>query len=76
MKGDEFIAEVRIILAELASKEEAQKATSALFETETPRERLAGNEPSNLASQLPPETASCVEGSVSGESFSGRSLRR
>jgi uncharacterized protein (DUF2267 family) len=67
MKGDQFIAEVRN-LAELANNEEAVKATSATLETL--RERLAGNEPSDLAAQLPLEVASYVEGSGSGESFS------
>jgi uncharacterized protein (DUF2267 family) len=67
MKGELFIAEVRN-LAELANDEEAQKATRATLETL--RERLAGNEPSNLAAQLPPEVASYVEGSGSGEPFS------
>jgi uncharacterized protein (DUF2267 family) len=33
-------------------------------------ERLAGNEPSNLAAQLPPEIAPYVEGSGGQESFS------
>jgi uncharacterized protein (DUF2267 family) len=67
MKGEQFIAEVRN-LAELANDEEAQKATRATLETL--RERLAGNEPSNLAAQLPPKVASYVEGSGSGEPFS------
>jgi uncharacterized protein (DUF2267 family) len=67
MKGDQFIAEVRN-LAELANDEEAEKATRATLETL--RERLAGNEPSNLAAQLPPKVASYVEGSGSGEPFS------
>ena len=56
MKGDQFIAEVKN-LAELGNNEEAEKAT-----LETLRERLAGNEPSNLAAQLPPEIAAYVEG--------------
>jgi uncharacterized protein (DUF2267 family) len=67
MKGEQFIAEVRN-LAELANDEEAEKATRATLDTL--RERLAGNEPSNLAAQLPPEVASYVEGSGSGEPFS------
>jgi uncharacterized protein (DUF2267 family) len=67
MKGDEFIAEVRN-LAELDSNEEAEKATRATLETL--RERLAGNEPSNLAAQLPPEIALYVEGDGGRESFS------
>jgi|SRR5215204_1728580 len=67
MKGDQFIAEVRN-LAEVAGNEEAQKVTCATLETL--RERLAGNEPSNLAAQLPPEIATYVEGSGGGEPFS------
>jgi uncharacterized protein (DUF2267 family) len=67
MKGDEFIAEVRN-LAELDSNEEAEKASRATLETL--RERLAGNEPSNLAAQLPPEIAPYAEGDGGGESFS------
>ena len=67
MKGDEFIAEVRN-LAELGSNEDAQKATRATLETL--KERLAGNEPSNLAAQLPPEIAPYVEGEGGREAFS------
>jgi uncharacterized protein (DUF2267 family) len=67
MKGDQFIAEVPN-LAELSTNQEAEQATRATLETL--REHLAGNEPSNLAAQLPPEVASYVEGSGSGEPFS------
>ena len=66
MKGDRFIAEVRN-LAELGNNEEAEKAIRATLETL--RERLAGNEPSNLAAQLPPEIASYAEGSGGQDSF-------
>jgi uncharacterized protein (DUF2267 family) len=66
MKGDQFIAEVRN-LADLANNEEAEKATRATLETL--RERLAGNEPSNLAAQLPPEIAPNVEGSGGQDAF-------
>ena len=66
MKGEQFIAEVKN-LAELGSNEDAQKATRATLETL--KERLAGNEPSNLAAQLPPEVASYVE-SEGAERFS------
>jgi uncharacterized protein (DUF2267 family) len=59
MKGEQFIAEVRN-LAELESNEDAEMAIRATLETL--KERLAGNEPSNLAAQLPPEIASYVEG--------------
>ena len=66
MKGDEFIAEVKN-LAELDSNEEAEKATRATLETL--KERLAGDEPSNLAAQLPPEVAPNVEGEGGREAF-------
>jgi uncharacterized protein (DUF2267 family) len=67
MKGDQFIAEVRN-LAELGDNEEAEKAIRATLETL--KERLAGNEPSNLAAQLPPEIAPYVDGDGGRESFS------
>ena len=67
MKGDQFIAEVRN-LAELDNNEEAEKAVRATLETL--KERLAGNEPSNLAAQLPPEVAPYVEGDGGRQSFS------
>jgi uncharacterized protein (DUF2267 family) len=67
MKGDQFIAEVRN-LAELNTNEDAQEATRAMLETL--RERLAGNEPSDLAAQLPPEIALYVEGDGGREAFS------
>jgi uncharacterized protein (DUF2267 family) len=67
MKGDQFISEVRN-LAEVDSKEEAEKATRATLETL--KERLAGNEPSNLAAQLPPEIAPYLDGEGGRESFS------
>jgi uncharacterized protein (DUF2267 family) len=66
MKGDEFIAEVKN-LAELGSNEEAEEATRATLETL--RERLAGDEPSNLAAQLPPEVAPYAEGEGGREPF-------
>jgi uncharacterized protein (DUF2267 family) len=58
MKGEQFIAEVKN-LAELGSNEDAHKATRATLQTLN--ERLAGNEPSNLAAQLPLEIAPFVE---------------
>ena len=67
MKGEQFIAEVRN-LAELYSTEDAEKAIRATLETL--KERLAGNEPSNLAAQLPPEVAVFVEGDGGREAFS------
>ena len=67
MKGDQFLADVRNF-AELENNEEAERAICATLETL--RERLAGNEPSNLAAQLPPEIAPHVEGDGGRESFS------
>jgi uncharacterized protein (DUF2267 family) len=59
MKGEQFSAEVRN-LAELDTNEDAEKAIRVTLETL--KEQLAGNEPSNLATQLPPEIAPYVEG--------------
>jgi uncharacterized protein (DUF2267 family) len=67
MKGEQFITEVRN-LAELDTNEDAQKAIRAMLETL--KERLAGNEPSNLAAQLPPEIAPYVEGDGGQGAFS------
>jgi uncharacterized protein (DUF2267 family) len=67
MKGEQFIAEVKN-LAELDSNEDAQKTIRATLETL--RERLAGNEPADLAAQLPPEIAPFVEGAGGQEAFS------
>jgi uncharacterized protein (DUF2267 family) len=67
VKYDEFIAEVRN-LAELDTNEEAEKAARATLETL--KERLAGNEPSNLAAQLPEELQGSLEGTGGRESFS------
>jgi uncharacterized protein (DUF2267 family) len=66
MKGEQFIAEVKN-LAELGNTEEAQKATHTTLETL--KERLAGDEPSHLAAQLPPEIAPYVEGAGGREAF-------
>jgi len=67
VKGEQFIAEVRN-LAELDNDEEARKAVGATLVTL--KERLAGEEPSDLAAQLPPEIAPYVEGEGGRESFS------
>ena len=67
MKGEQFIAEVKN-LAELDSNEDAQKTVRATLETL--RERLAGNEPADLAAQLPQEIAPFVEGAGGREAFS------
>jgi uncharacterized protein (DUF2267 family) len=67
MNGEQFIGEVRN-LAELDNDEDVQKAVRATLETL--RERLAGNEPADLAAQLPPEIAPFVEGAGGRETFS------
>ena len=67
MKSDEFIARVRE-LAKVQTNEEAERAIRATFETL--RERLAGNEPNNLADQLPPEIADPLRGEGGRDAFS------
>jgi Uncharacterized conserved protein (DUF2267) len=67
MNDEQFIAEVKN-LAELDADEDARKAIAATLETL--KERLAGEESSDLAAQLPPEIAPYVEGVGGGESFS------
>src|SRR5947209_16801858 len=52
MKHDEFIGRVQHY-ARLASRGDAERTTRATLETLG--ERLAGGEPKDLASQLPPE---------------------
>ena len=66
MNDEQFIAEVKN-LAELDKDEDARKAIGATLETL--RERLAGEEPSDLAAQLPPGIAPYVEGEGGRESF-------
>jgi uncharacterized protein (DUF2267 family) len=66
MKDEQFIAEVKN-LAEIDSDEDVRKAIGATLETL--RERLAGEEPANLAAQLPPGIAPYVEGDGGRESF-------
>jgi uncharacterized protein (DUF2267 family) len=67
LKHDEFIARVRD-LAEVQTNEEAERAIRATLETL--RERLAGNEPNNLADQLPSEIADPLRGEGGRDSFS------
>ncbi len=67
MKQDEFIARVKD-LAEVQTNEEAERAIRATLETL--RERLAGNEPNNLADQLPPEIADPLRGEGGRDNFS------
>jgi uncharacterized protein (DUF2267 family) len=69
MKHDEFIGQVQH-RARLGSRGDAERATRATLETLG--ERLAGGEPKDLASQLPPELGRHVlEGLAGlGEPFS------
>ena len=69
MKHDEFIGQVQH-RARLSSRGDAERATRATLETLG--ERLAGGEPKDLASQLPPELGRHVlEGLAGlGERFS------
>jgi uncharacterized protein (DUF2267 family) len=70
LKHDEFIARVRD-LAEVQTNEEAERAIRATLETL--RERLAGNEPNNLADQLPPEIADPLRGRAAETASRSRS---
>jgi uncharacterized protein (DUF2267 family) len=67
VKDERFLAQVKD-LAGLDSEAEARGTIAATLETL--KERLAGEEPSDLAAQLPPEIAPYVEGVGGGESFS------
>jgi uncharacterized protein (DUF2267 family) len=69
VKYDEFIKEVQT-RGHMESRQEAEKATQATLETLT--ERLAGGEPRNLASQLPPGLAEYMryEGEETSNPFS------
>lgn len=66
MQYDEFIGQVQD-RARVDSRGEALKATRATLETLA--ERLAGNEPGNLGSQLPEEVAKFVGTGAQSESF-------
>jgi uncharacterized protein (DUF2267 family) len=69
VKYDEFIKEVQT-RGHMESREEAERATRATLETLA--ERLAGGEPHDLASQLPPELAEHLryEGEETANPFS------
>lgn len=68
MKFEEFTKTVQAV-AELDSKEQAERATRATLETLS--ERLLGDEASNLAAQLPEEIGQCLRGRAgqTGERF-------
>lgn len=59
MKYDEFIKHVQTV-AQLNSREEAERATRATLETI--KERIVGNEGKDLASQLPKELGQYLRG--------------
>jgi uncharacterized protein (DUF2267 family) len=67
MNHDEFLARVRD-LGELGTNEEAERAIRATFETL--KERIAGDEPNNLADQLPPEIVAPLRGEGGQDNFS------
>ena len=67
MNADEFVAEVRTV-AGFESGDQARGAISATLATL--RERLAGNEPNNLADQLPSELAEPLRGEGGQDNFS------
>lgn len=67
MNYHEYLAEIKN-LAELDDDARAEKAIQATLETL--RERLAGNEPSNLADQLPDEMAQHLRGEGGQDNFS------
>ncbi len=66
MKRDELVKRVQE-MGELGSREEAERAIKATFETL--KERLAGNEPDNLASQLPEDLADPLRGEGGRQDF-------
>ncbi len=59
MKYDQFIKQVQSF-AQLESREAAEKATKATLEVL--RDRIVGDEASQLAAQLPGDLAKCLEG--------------
>jgi len=69
VKYDEFIKEVQT-RGHMESRQEAERATQATLQTLA--ERLAGGEPKDLASQLPPELAEYMryEGEETSNPFS------
>ncbi|MFB2976780.1 DUF2267 domain-containing protein [Microseira sp. BLCC-F43] len=69
MKRDEFLKHVQSV-AQLDSREEAERATRATFEVLA--ERIVGNEAKDLASQLPQELGQYLRGreGENGQAFS------
>lgn len=75
MKHDEFIRHVQSV-AQLDSREEAERATQATLETLA--ERIVGGEAKDLAAQLPEEIAVYLQGheGENGEVFSLKEFYR
>ncbi len=69
MKRDEFLKHVQSV-AQLDSREEAERATRATFEILA--ERIVGDEAKDLASQMPPELGQYLRGreGENGQAFS------
>ncbi|GET38136.1 DUF2267 domain-containing protein [Microseira wollei] len=69
MKRDEFLKQVQSV-AQLDSREEAERATRATFEVLA--ERIVGDEAKDLASQLPQELGQYLRGreGENGQAFS------
>lgn len=67
MQRDELVKRVQE-MGELGSREEAEQAIEATFETL--KKRLAGNDPDNLASQLPEGLADPLQGEGGWQDFS------
>ena len=66
MQRNEFVTKV-VKAGELGGHEEAEAAIRATFATL--KERLAGNEPNNLASQIPGDLAEPLRGEGGREGF-------
>jgi uncharacterized protein (DUF2267 family) len=66
LKRDEFVKRMQE-MGELGSREEAERAIRATLETL--KQRLAGNEPDNLAAQLTEDLANPLRGEGGREGF-------
>ena len=66
MQRDEFVKRV-VEIGEMGERSEAEAAIRATFGTL--RERLAGNEPNNLAAQIPGDLAEPLRGEGGREGF-------
>ncbi len=66
LKRDEFVRRV-YEMGELGNRDEAERAITATFEVL--KQRLAGNEPDNLAAQLPDDLAAPLRSEGGRENF-------